>query len=453
MISNTLNDQSTIAAIATARGAAGVAVIRVSGPDAWRIGRQIFSGRHTAFQPGQFYHGWISDEGHLIDEVLLLVFKGPHSYTGEDVIEIHGHGGEVISHTLLNVCVKNGARLARPGEFTLRAFLNGKMDLTQAESVMDLVSAGSTRMLAQASANLRNRSLGQTIDQVAAQLLELQAQIVAAVDFPDEVDEPEREALRSKLDECLAQMTRLQEGAQRNRLVREGVKVAILGMPNAGKSSLFNTLLATDRSIVTDEAGTTRDVVTETLEVDGIAVTLIDTAGIRDTQQSIEMMGIERSWQAADAAQLVIYMVDATTGLQPYDTQILEKLDPNTTLMVANKNDLANTQTTGENWLSLSTRTGNGMDTLLSVLREKIRAITHEETGMALALNQRQLTCCEAVIEALRHARHALHDPHLPIDLVTVPLTDALRKLDELMGRDTTEEVLTSVFNQFCVGK
>jgi tRNA modification GTPase len=448
-----LSMDSTIVAIATARGQASVAVIRLSGKEAWTIAGNIFSRKKSQLKSGRFYHGWIADEGLIIDEVLLLVFQNPQSYTGEDVIEIHCHGGEGVSHRILHLCVKYGARLAQPGEFTQRAYLNGKMDLTQAESVMDLISTRSERLMAQASANLHNRSLGTYIDGVSHDLMDLQAQIVASIDFPEEVEEPDRGVIAQKLDECLIGISQLRESAQRNRIIREGLKVAILGMPNSGKSSLFNALLARDRSIVTDQAGTTRDVITESLDVDGIPITLIDTAGIRETKHSIEMMGIERTWQAANEAQIVLYLIDAPNGLLRYDTQILAKLDPQTTIVIGNKKDLLPLgHKIYANWIYASVKTREGLNEIFQALQHKIRSLSPEDEHMSISLNQRQLHCCEHVQEHLMHAREAIHTT-LPLDVVTMPLTDALRKLDELMGRDTTEEVLTYVFQRFCVGK
>jgi len=448
-----LSMDTTIAAIATARGQASVAVIRLSGKDAWNIAGTVFSRKKSQFKPGRFYHGWITDEGHILDEVLLLVFRGPNSYTGEDVIEIHCHGGDAISHKILNLCVKHGARLAQPGEFTQRAYLNGKMDLTQAESIMDLISTRSERLLAQASANLYNRSLGTYIDNISKDLLDLQAQIVASIDFPEEVDEPDRALIEKKLAETLIGISRLRESAQRNRMIREGLKVAILGMPNSGKSSLFNALLSRERSIVTDQAGTTRDLITETLDVDGIPITLIDTAGIRETRHSIEMMGIERSWQAASEAQIVLYLIDAPIGLLRYDTQILSKLDPRTTIVIGNKKDLLpKGHKVYANWIYASVKTREGLREIYEALQEKIQALSPEEDNMTISLNQRQIRCCEQVQENLLQAQEAIQST-LPLDVATLPLTDALRKLDELMGRDTTEEVLTNVFQRFCVGK
>jgi tRNA modification GTPase len=447
--------EDTIVAIATARGQAGVAVIRISGREAWDIAWEVFSKKNITFQHGHFYHGWIVDEdGANIDEVLMLMFRGPKSYTGEDVVEIHSHGGDIIPQKIISLCCNQGARRAEPGEFTKRAFLNGKMDLTQAESVMDLVSARSERLLNQASSNLRNRSLGKYIDDMSRDLLDLQARIVASIDFPDEVDEPERDSIRKALVDTLGHVQRLRESAQRGRLVREGVKVALLGMPNSGKSSLFNALLASERSIVTSQAGTTRDAVSESLEIDGIMVTLIDTAGIRETRHSIEVMGIERSWQAASEANLVLYLIDTSVGLLRYDHQVLSRLNPDNIIIVGNKNDIRRADSkVYPDWIYISARTGEDIQKLMDMLAEKVRNITHEESDLGISLNDRQIACCHALEKCLLQAYKALDNDGMPIDIVTVPITDALRKIDELMGRDTSEEVLSEVFKRFCVGK
>lgn len=450
-----LDDQATITAIATARGDAGVAVVRISGSRAWDIGQTVFSRPDAVFKPGRVLHGFIvdpADRQTLVDEVLLLVFRGPNSYTGEDVVEIHCHGGDYLTHKILNLALQQGARMALPGEFTKRAFLNGKMDLTQAESVMDMVSAKGDRMLNLAIHNLRHRSLGQYIDTIGQTLMGIQSQIVASVDFPDEVDEPEREPLLAKLDELLLQTTQLAKTARRNQLVREGIKVALLGMPNSGKSSLFNALLALERSIVTDIAGTTRDVITETLHLGGVPVTLLDTAGIRESRNTVEAIGIERSWQAGHEAQAVLYVYDAAVGLTSDDREILSKLPHTHQLLIANKTDLVPESTSIEGQ-ALSIKTGAGLDAVTRWLEQAVHRMTHDASDLDISLNQRQVACLQGLEEQLRLARESLVSPALPIDIATVPLTEALRKLDELMGRDTAEEVLTRVFQQFCVGK
>jgi len=451
-----LYPQDTIAAIATARGNAGVAVVRISGPQAMAVAGKVFRAPQAAadYEHGRFYHGFIVDPDtqQVIDEGLILIFKTPHSLTGEDVIELQCHGGDYLAHKILNRVLALGMRMAEAGEFTKRAFLNGKMDLTQAESVMDLVSAQSDRAVAAAAANLKNKSLSQYLDTVRQQLIAMQSGVAASMDFPDEVEEPNRSALKNELQWVHQKMALLAEGAAKSRLFREGFTVAILGLPNAGKSSLFNALLASERAIVTAEAGTTRDVITETLHVKGVPVTLVDTAGIRQTKNTIEILGIERTWQAATAAQAVIYVYDAGVGLRAEDKAALEKLPHDHLLTVANKSDLLNGKLATAKHLHVSVKNGEGVSAVYRFL-EEIAGDPTLDMSAALMLNRRQEACLQGILENLALADETVREEKNPLDLLTVPLTDALLKIDELTGRDTREEVLDSVFSQFCVGK
>ncbi|MBX2861461.1 MAG: tRNA uridine-5-carboxymethylaminomethyl(34) synthesis GTPase MnmE [Vampirovibrio sp.] len=458
------SEPTTIAAIATPPGTGGVAVIRISGSLAWYIGRTLFSRKDLSFQSGRFYHGWIVDisapqtDTALLDEVLMLFFAAPNSLTGEDVVEIHCHGNWFLAQKILALCFSLGATAAGAGEFMKRAFLAGKVDLTQAESVMDLVSAQGERLLKAASRNLKNRSLGTYIDVIGQKLLEIQSQIVACVDFPDEVDEPPRLPLIESLSTLIERGEALARAADKNRLVRDGMKIAILGLPNAGKSSIFNVLLASERAIVTDIPGTTRDVLTECLTIHGIQVTLVDTAGIRESENRVEILGIERTWQAADEAEAILYVFDGTIGLLREDHRVLAKLSklPNTRiLLVANKMDLVSREKPfgREGVLTLSAKTGRSMEELLNWIESVIEERVPGETDIHMAINHRQRSCLLAMNESLHLAQQTLIDQSLPIDMATVPITDGLSKLDELMGRETTEEVLDQVFQEFCVGK
>ncbi|MBY0402778.1 MAG: tRNA uridine-5-carboxymethylaminomethyl(34) synthesis GTPase MnmE [Cyanobacteria bacterium] len=489
------SENSTIAAIATAQGASGVAVIRISGPHSWAIARSLFQGKAKMWEHGRFYHGWIvdqdpSEEGiqgrdsTLLDEVLLLCFQGPKSFTGEDVIEIHCHGGDFLSRKILSLCFEQGALPAGAGEFTKRAFLNGKMDLTQAESVMDLISAQGETLLRVATGNLKSRGLGQSIDAMAQRLMQVQAEIVASVDFPDEVDEPSRDPLIQELLAMVQQVNGYIAASENSHFIREGLKLAILGLPNAGKSSLFNALLLSDRAIVTEIPGTTRDLITEKFMIAGVPVTLVDTAGIRETNrpdQAIEKIGIERTWQAAQEADAILYVYDVTQGLQSLDESILQKLHsssgyfsepckssasssvpPVPVLILANKLDQLETSailpSLGEGIRGISVKTGEGLPEVFQWLESVINGLTAQAKTadsqlMALSLNQRQQGCLRAFCSHIHETLDVLQGKHLPIDVATVPLTDALKKLDELTGRDTNEEVLTQVFSQFCVGK
>ncbi len=468
---------TTIAAIATPRGHGGVAIIRLSGPKAWAIVERIFSRTHSSrkqhsqtLESGRYYHGWIvdSDTQHkpskgldnIIDEVLVLPFKAPKSYTGEDVTEIHCHGGDLLAQTILNLCLREGAVPAEPGEFTKRAFLNNRVDLTQAESIMDLIAARGQRLLSLASSNLKHQSLGRYIDAMADRLMTVQSQIVAHIDFPDEVDEPDRHPLQTELREILTKSQLLEQASQKNQHFREGLKIVLLGMPNCGKSSIFNALLAQERSIVTNIAGTTRDIITEGLQVAGIPITLIDTAGLREANNQVEVLGIERSWNAAEEAQAALYIYDAASGLQPNDQHLLNKLTqqfPDTSLqLVANKIDLCNRNTPAlipTEHLTTSAYTGEGLTRLFDWIEEIASRDNSSIDELNFSLNQRQLACLSHFKDNLQQTLETLDQPAIPIDLATIPMTDALHQLDELMGRDTTEEVLDRVFSQFCVGK
>lgn len=450
-----LADNTTIAAIATAKGQGGVAIIRLSGPDSTAIIQAIFkTSKPVELKPHKIYHGWIQDENqNLVDEVLVLCFKAPHSFTGEDVMEIHCHGGDFLSHRILELCFANGATPAEPGEFTKRAFLSGKLDLTQAESVMDLVSAQNERLLSLAANNLKNRGLGQALDAMCVSLIELQTQLIAHTDFPDEVDAPDRSSHLDTLLTIQGKLSQLAHSAERNQILREGFLVAILGLPNSGKSSLFNTLLTQERAIVTEIAGTTRDVITESLHIDGVHITLLDTAGIREADNPVETLGIARSWEAAKQAQAVLYVYDIARGLTVGDQDIVQKIKQ-PCLLLGNKVDLNPTSHTPEIGTQfISAKTGDGINGVFAWLRQQIHHSTENESAVTVSLNRRQRHCLNRIIEQLELAHQTLANEQLPIDLVTVPLSDALREFDTLNGRDTSEAVLSEVFSQFCVGK
>ena len=307
---NILQEFDTIAAIATPIGTGGVGVIRISGEKSFEITDKIYS-RHN-LEAGKISHGWILDGDKKIDEVIILPFKNPHSYTGEDVIEIHCHGGINVVRNILDVVLKNGARMAERGEFTKRAFLNKKMDLSQAEAVADLIHA-KTKDFAKQSAKNLSGILGTKIKEIRGDIFNVLSKIIAGIDFPEDVVEPEYDYLISEFEKAKEKIDKILASANSSNIMRQGIKIAIVGKPNVGKSSLFNTLLNVERAIVTDIAGTTRDVLTETLDWD-VAITLVDTAGIRDNDEvgKVEEIGIEFSKQSADEADLILFLYDAS---------------------------------------------------------------------------------------------------------------------------------------------
>jgi tRNA modification GTPase len=464
-----MSNATTIAAIATAPGLAGVAIVRLSGPDSWAIARRLFSKPDT-LKTGRIAYGWVMNGSTPVDEVIVLPFKAPRSFTGEDVIEIQCHGGQQVPHQVLALCLQYGAEPSPPGEFTRRSFLNGKLDLTQAEAIADLIAAEGQGLAQAASHQLHAKGLATRIHAMRQAILPIQAAIVACTDYPDEVDEPDRAPLLAQLSTIMAQAQVLHTASSHNQLLREGLRVAILGQPNAGKSSLFNALLSRDRAIVTAIAGTTRDTLAETVTVSGVPLTLLDTAGIRDTltqsdADTVEALGIERSWQAAHSAQAIVYLIDSTTlaglpvGHWPeLDQDHLTHLPPTVPcLIVATKTDLL----TPEQHkalpgvvLPLSSVTGQGMTDIWQWLDNTVQqGLASAPQDRFITLNHRQTECLTEAMAQLKIAHSTLEHPALPIDVVTVPLSQALVHLDALTGFDTTEDVLEQVFRRFCVGK
>ncbi len=443
---NILQEFDTIAAIATPLGTGGVGVIRISGEKSFEITDKIFS-KHN-LEAGKIAHGWIVDGEKKVDEVIVLPFKNPHSYTGEDVIEIHCHGGVNVVKNILSLVLKNGARTAERGEFTKRAFLNKKMDLSQAEAVADLIHAKTRNFALQSAKNLSG-VLSEKISQIRGQIFETLSRIVAGIDFPEDVMEPEYSYLIESFEKSLSEIDKILSCARSSNILRQGIKVAIVGRPNVGKSSLFNTLLNANRAIVTDIAGTTRDVIKETLDLD-VAVTLIDTAGIRDTDEvgKVEEIGIEFSKQSADEADLVIFLYDSSKGITAEDKEIYELIKNKPHLEVANKCDLIDRKS--EDKIYISTKTGEGISELRELIKSKVCDFSIEDTEYIT--NERQVDCLEKCKESLTNALEAAKRFELQ-DLISIDLKSALLFLDEITGEVITDDILNNIFDHFCIGK
>lgn len=443
---NILQEFDTIAAIATPIGTGGVGVIRISGDKSFEIIDKIYS-KHN-IEAGKISHGWIVDGGKKIDEVLLLPFKNPHSYTGEDVIEIHCHGGINVVRNILDVVLKNGARMAERGEFTKRAFLNKKMDLSQAEAVADLIHA-KTKDFAKQSAKNLSGVLSTKIKEIRTDIFNVLSKIIAGIDFPEDVAEPEYDYIISEFEKALDKINKILSSANSSNIMRQGVKIAIVGRPNVGKSSLFNTLLNVERAIVTDIAGTTRDVLKETLDWD-VAITLIDTAGIRDNDEvgKVEEIGIEYSKQSADEADLILFLYDASKGMNDDDRVILDMVKDKNHIVIANKCDLIKSRNSDALYLSTVSKEG------LDVLKEKIKEISYnfslEDTEFIT--NNRQQDCLIKCRESLNQALEAAKIHELQ-DLISIDLKSALLFLDEITGEVITDDILNNIFDHFCIGK
>lgn len=441
---NIIEEFDTITAPATPLGMGGVGVIRISGDKAFEIINKIFT--NTNFKPRTFNHGWIKDGDIKIDEVIVLPFFAPNSYTGEDVIEIQCHGGINVVKNILNLVLKNGARMAEKGEFTKRAFLNKRMDLSQAESVADIIHAKTSDF---ATVSMKNLSgvLKEKIGEIRNDIFEVLSKIMAGIDFPEDVREPEYSYLTESFENILSKINHVLAGAKTSNIFRQGASVAIVGKPNVGKSSLFNALLSLDRAIVTDIAGTTRDVLRETLDL-GIPVTLIDTAGIREDDEvsKVEKIGIEYSKQSLDEADLVLFIYDASKGLDNEDKDVLELLKDKNYILIANKADLAKT----EDALCISALTGEGVSELKELLKRKVCDIQPE--GLEFVTNARQQTCLEKAKTAIEQALLASNLNELQ-DLISIDVKSALLALNELTGELVTDNILDNVFEHFCIGK
>ncbi len=444
---NIIQEFDTIAAIATPLGTGGVGVIRISGNESFDIAEKIFKGK--PLEAGKISHGWIEDNGTKIDEVIVLSFKNPNSYTGEDVIEIQCHGGVNVVRNILDLVLKNGARMAERGEFTKRAFLNKKMDLSQAEAVADLIHAKTQNFAIQSAKNLSG-VLYRKVNEIRGKIFNSLSLIIAAIDFPEDVNEPSYDLLISQFEETVKEVDSVLACAKSSDILRQGIKVAIVGKPNVGKSSLFNKLLNAKRAIVTDIAGTTRDVLKETLDMD-VAVTLIDTAGIRNTDDvgQVEGIGIEFSKQSAEEADLILFVYDAKSGLNKEDEEIYNLIKDKKHLIIANKCDLTDDRT-DKNAIYISTLTNEGLDDLREKIKNIVCDFSAEETEFIT--NKRQTDCLIKCRDSLTKALDAAKSQELQ-DLISIDLKSALLFLNELTGEVITDEILNNIFDHFCIGK
>ena len=443
---NIINEFDTIAAISTPMGFGGVGVVRISGDKALDIISKIFKGQKI--ENHRVSHGWIIDDEVELDEVIVLYFKNPQSYTGEDVIEIQCHGGVNIVKNILNLVLKTGARMAERGEFTKRAFLNKKMDLSQAEAVCYLIHSKCDNFSTTAVKNLKGK-LSEKVYEIKKEVFDILSRIIAGIDFPEEVAEPEFSFLIETFENIIKEIDEVLRYSNTSNILRQGIKVAIVGKPNVGKSSIFNRLLNIDRAIVTNIAGTTRDVLHETLDL-GIPVTLIDTAGIRDENNvdKVEEIGINYSKQSLEQADLSIFVYDINQGIQEEDQMILNLLEGRKHLVIANKTDLANKK--DENVFNLSAETREGLDELREAIKNIVCEISPE--NLDYVTNTRQTSCLQRAKQALERALVASKEEQIQ-DLISIDVKDALLSLDEVTGEVITDDILNNIFEHFCIGK
>lgn len=452
----------TIAAIATPLGAGGLAVIRLSGPQALAVADRSFapagktSSKPSAAPTHTIHYGHIVRRGARVDEVLLSVLRAPRTFTREDVVEITCHGGLLTAKLVLDTVLENGARLAEPGEFTQRAFLNGRIDLAQAEAVADLIHARTELAAAAANEQLRGR-LSQRINQLRDDLMHILAHIEAHIDFPDEDIVPDtREQLLGRLERGVAFMDELLRTANEGQILRRGIRAAIVGRPNAGKSSLLNQLLGHDRAIVSPVAGTTRDTIEETANIRGLPVVFIDTAGLRQSGDTIEQEGIRRSHDTMAKAELILHVFDAGEPFAAEDEGYLARFAQKKRIIVRNKVDLPSRLEFPTKLktpvVDICCLTGRGIEALKDAIKDLVWAGDITAGMLQVMINSRHQDALRRGREAAERTWAALRDD-LPLDLVAIDLRIAANAVGEIVGKTTTEDLLDSIFSQFCIGK
>ncbi|MFM7364164.1 MAG: tRNA uridine-5-carboxymethylaminomethyl(34) synthesis GTPase MnmE [Cuspidothrix sp.] len=464
-MSELLAHTGTIAAIATAvvpqQGSVGI--VRVSGDQAIAIAQTLFyaPGRQV-WSTHRILYGYIRQPQtqQIIDESLLLIMQAPRSFTREDVVEFHCHGGIMAVQQVLQLCLENGARLAQPGEFTLRAFLNGRLDLTQAESIADLVGAKSPQAAQTALAGLQGK-LAHPIRKLRANCLDILAEIEARIDFEEDLPPLDQQKIIADIDQVTAKISKLLATKDQGELLRTGLKVAIVGQPNVGKSSLLNAWSQSDRAIVTDLPGTTRDVVESQLVVGGIPIQVLDTAGIRETPDQVEKIGVERSRRAASAADLVLLTIDAALGWTSADQEIYQQVKHRPVILVINKIDLIssaqqeNLKSQIENPQSkivTSAAINQGIDSLEAAILEIVQQGKVQAADIDLAINQRQAAALTKAKINLQQVQATITD-QLPLDFWTIDLRGAIQALGQITGEEVTESILDRIFSRFCIGK
>ncbi len=446
--------EDTIAAVSTPPGAGAIGIVRLSGSEALPIARKLFNGPEPVSHRATL--GMLKDphSDQPLDQALLLYMQAPRSFTGQDIVELHCHGGIHLLRTVLQLCLTCGARPALAGEFSQRAFLNGKLDLTQAEAIMDLIHSRSDPALFQASYQLEGQ-LSAPIRSLRQQLLEVLAAIEASIDFPDEVDPLAPEQISDLIAQALLESERLLATHQAGKIWRDGLRLALIGRPNAGKSTLLNCLLRYERAIVSEIPGTTRDTLEDDCYLGGIPVRLIDTAGIRDSCDPVEQIGVERSRKTLQEADLILLVLDASLPLSSEDLALLNSLQHRQGVLIWNKIDQTTARPSSlvesgwpQVWISALEK--QGLEHLEAVIQTEI--LKQQPQDMKVSINDRHRLCLNRSREALQRARETL-DAGLPDDFLAIDLKEALQAFSEMIGASVSDEVIDHVFHRFCVGK
>ena len=453
---------STIAAISTAPGIGGIGIIRMSGENCFDVLEKIFKQKNNQniedIKGYSIKYGTIVDGEEIIDEVLVSYFKAPKSYTAENMCEINSHGGVVIMNKILDLCVRNGAELAEPGEFTKRAFLNGRMDLSQAEAVIDVINA-KTDKEAKISLEQLEGNLSEKIKQIRKTIISVMADIEATIDYPEyDLEEVTNAKISKILDEVDIILDSLEKSFYNGKILREGISTAIIGRPNAGKSSLLNLILNEERAIVTDIEGTTRDTIEEYISIDGVPLKIIDTAGIRNASDEVERIGVQKAIEIAKKSDVVIAIFDVSRPLNKEDNDILELLKDKNSIILLNKIDLdrkvslEDIKSVNKPIVEISTKTREGVETLYSEISNLFKLKEIANDGETIVSNVRHKNIIINSRKNLGKARETIRNS-MPIDIISGHLKEILEELGKITGETVTEDVIAEIFSKFCLGK
>lgn len=463
---NSITEFDTIAAISTAVSNAGIGIIRISGDDALKVLEQVFVPYNKSVSAGDLedrkvYYGNIVDDGEVIDECITFTMRGPHSYTAEDVAEIDCHGGVHVVYRVLEAVLKHGARPAEPGEFTKRAFLNGRIDLSQAEAVMDLIES-KNELARKNSVRQLKGDLSEKIGDLRAKILHQTAYIEAAIDDPEHYDlDGYPEQIEGQVDQWINQVTGMLKSYDDGRLICEGIRTCIVGKPNAGKSSFLNTLLGEDRAIVTEVAGTTRDTLEESITIDGITLNIVDTAGIHETEDQVEKIGVKRAEKEIENADLILYIADNSRELSKEDLNILDKIKGRKKMILINKSDMDNQFDSSrlsqyidreDPVIAVSAKYHQGIDEFVDALKKMMfhgEISTNDERYITNARHKKALSGAKASLEELRSS---VKD-RMPEDFYTIDMMNAYEKLGLIIGESVEEDLVNEIFHKFCMGK
>ena len=453
---------STLAAISTAPGTGGIGIIRMSGEDSFKILNKFFIPKNKKNEKIKGYtikYGTIiNNEKQVVDEVLVSFFKSPKSYTSENMCEINSHGGLVIMNQILEICLKNGAQLAEPGEFTKRAFLNGRIDLTQAEAVIDIINA-KTDKEAKVSIEQLEGNLSKKITEIRTDILDILSDIEANIDYPEyDIEETSTKKVSEFLDKIYSKLNKLEKSFDNGKILREGVLAAIIGRPNAGKSSLLNLILNEERAIVTDIEGTTRDTIEEFISVDGIPLKIIDTAGIRNTDDAVEKIGVEKAIEIAKKSDVVIAIFDINRKLNEEDEKIINLLKEKNAIIILNKIDLENRiniekiEKLNKPIIKMSAKNGQGLEELYSEISKLFKLKEIASSGEIIVSNNRHKYLIKKAIKNVEICMESVEN-NIPVDMISGYIKQVFEDLGEITGDTATEDILNTIFSKFCLGK